>query len=321
VAESMRVAVIAAPGEIRIEEAKRPEPGPTEVRVKLEGSGVCASNVPLWEGRPWFRYPHEAGSPGHEGWGTVDAVGDEVDGVAPGDRVAILSYNAYGEYDVAEADRVVRLPEALAGQPFPGECLGCAMNIFARSQIGPGQTVAVVGVGFLGALLISLARKAGAQVVAISRRLYARDVAVAMGAAQTLALDDRAAVVARVQEITQGRGCERVIEAAGKQATLDLASDLIAERGRLIIAGYHQDEPRSVDMQLWNWRGIDVINAHERDPHVYVQGMQRALDAVVRGDIDPLPLYTHSFPLDALGDALEATRTRPDGMLKALVTP
>jgi threonine dehydrogenase-like Zn-dependent dehydrogenase len=114
--------------------------------------------------------------------------------------------------------------------------------------------------------------------------------------------------------------CDRVIEAIGKQRPLDLAAELTRERGRLIIAGYHQDGPRQVNMQLWNWRGIDVINAHERDPLVYMQGIRDAIDAVATGRLDPAPLYTHRFPLDRLDDALNATRDRPDGFLKALVT-
>ena len=62
--DDMRVAVIEAPGKVRIESAPLPEPGPGQVRVRLEGSGVCASTLALWEGRPWFRYPVEGGAPG-----------------------------------------------------------------------------------------------------------------------------------------------------------------------------------------------------------------------------------------------------------------
>jgi threonine dehydrogenase-like Zn-dependent dehydrogenase len=86
-----------------------------------------------------------------------------------------------------------------------------------------------------------------------------------------------------------------------------------------VIAGYHQDGLRQVNLQLWNWRGIDVINAHERDPQAYVDGMKRAVDLLVAGVMDPQPLYTHRLPLDRLGEALELTRTRPDGFMKALV--
>ena len=81
-----------------------------------------------------------------------------------------------------------------------------------------------------------------------------------------------------MKELTDGRWCERVIEAVGLQWPLDLAGELTGERGRLVIAGYHQDGPRQVNMQLWNWRGIDVINAHERDPQRYVDGMRAAVD-------------------------------------------
>jgi threonine dehydrogenase-like Zn-dependent dehydrogenase len=103
------------------------------------------------------------------------------------------------------------------------------------------------------------------------------------------------------------------------QETLDLAGRLTAERGRLVIAGYHQDGPRTVDLRLWNWRGLDVVNAHGRDPAAYVAGMRAAVEAVVEGRLDPAPLYTHRFPLDRVAEAFEAAARRPDGFLKALV--
>ena len=112
-----------------------------------------------------------------------------------GDRVAALSYHAYAEYDVADADAVVPLPDALAGQPFPGEPLGCAMNIFRRSEIAPGQTVAIVGIGFLGAILTRLASEAGARVIAVSRRPFSLEVARAMGAAETIPMDDHEGII------------------------------------------------------------------------------------------------------------------------------
>jgi threonine dehydrogenase-like Zn-dependent dehydrogenase len=132
-------------------------------------------------------------------------------------------------------------------------------------------------------------------------------------------MDDHQRIIQRVKALTGGAGCERVIEAVGLQWPLDLAGELTRERGRLIIAGYHQDGARRVDMQMWNWRGLDVINAHERDPHVYVEGIRAAVDAVASGRLDPSTLYTHRFPLDRLGDALRATAERPEGFLKALV--
>jgi len=302
-----------------VEAVAIPVPGPGEVRIRIEGCGVCASNVVPWEGPEWMEFPTEPGGLGHESWGVVDALGPDVEGLGLGDRVGTLSQHAYAEYDIAAAAAVVRLPAALDGRPFPGEPLGCAMNILGRAGIAPGQTVAIVGIGFLGALLTRLATDSGARVIAIARRPFARDVARTMGAAETLAMDDHWRIIEAVKALTGGRFCERVIEATGKQWPLDLAAELTAERGRLVIAGYHQDGPRQVNMQLWNWRGLDVVNAHERDPAVYVDGVRKAVAAVVAGQIDPGPLLTHSYPLEELDAALAATRDRPEGFMKAMV--
>ncbi|PWG03933.1 L-iditol 2-dehydrogenase [Sphingosinicella humi] len=315
----MRAAVLSQPGRIRIDEVAVPEPGLGQVRVRLEGCGVCASNLTPWKGPEWMQFPTEPGALGHEGWGVVDAVGSGIDTVSVGDRVAALSFKAYAEYDIAAADAVVPLPAALEGRAFPGEPLGCAMNIFRRSAIEPGQTVAIIGIGFLGALLTRLATDAGARVIAISRRPYSLDVARQMGAAETIAMEDHHAIIEQVKALTAGQFCDRVIEAVGKQWPLDLAGELVREGGRLVVAGYHQDGLRHVNMQLWNWRGIDVINAHERDPKAYIRGIEEAVQAVASGRLDPDPLYTHRYPLEQLVEALNATRDRPDGFLKALV--
>lgn len=317
--ESMHAAVIQRPHQLTVEKVAVPEPGPEEVLLALEGTGVCASNLPLWQGAPWFQYPMAPGNGGHEAWGVVERVGPGVDASWVGKRVAALSYKAYAERDVARVSHLVELPDALRDQPFPGEALGCAMNIFARSNVVAGQTVVILGIGFLGALLTKLASRAGARVIAITRRESALAVAQQMGADVLIPMHDHQQIIARVAELTEGKFAERVIEATGKQWPLDLAGELTREGGRMMIAGYHQDGPRQINMQLWNYRGFDVINAHERDPQVSLRGMRAAVSAVAEGWLDPRPLYTHSFPLAELGAAFDATEQRPDGFMKALV--
>jgi threonine dehydrogenase-like Zn-dependent dehydrogenase len=315
----MRAAILAAPGQIRIEQLPLPEPGNGEVRIRLEGCGVCASNLEPWAGLEWIGYPGDPGGLGHEGWGTIDALGAGVDTLRMGERVAALSYRSFAEYDIAGADSVVKLPPELDGRPFPGEPLGCAFNIFRRSDIQAGQTVAIVGIGFLGAVLTRLASEAGARVIAISRRPQSLDLARRFGATETIPMDDHQAIIEAVKQLTDESLCERVIECVGKQWPLDLSGELVGFGGKLIVAGYHQDGPRQVNMQMWNWKGIDVINAHERDPQVQLQGMREAVNAVASGRLDPTPLYTHRFSLDRLGDALDATRDKPHGFVKAWV--
>lgn len=312
-------AVIPAAGQVDVTRIALREPAPDEVRVRLEGCGVCASNLTPWAGPDWMIFPTEPGGLGHEGWGLVDAVGSEVRSVSVGNRVAMLSYHAYASHDYAPEDMVVRLPPALDGLPFPGEPLGCAMNIFRRSNIQAGQTVAIIGIGFLGALLTQLVSRAGAKVIAISRRETSLDIARALGAAETIVMDDHWRIIEDVRGLTDGRFCDCVIEAVGKQWPLDLAGELTMERGRLVIAGYHQDGPRQVNMQMWNWRGLDVINAHERDPAIYIRGIREAVTAVAEGRLDPAALYTHRYRLEQLGQALDDTRDRPGEFMKALV--
>ncbi|OHV81883.1 zinc-binding dehydrogenase [Ensifer sp. LCM 4579] len=317
--DTMSAAVVTGPGTVRIETLPLPQPGPGQVRVRLQGCGVCASNLVPWSGPEWMRFPTEPGALGHEGWGVIDAIGEEVEDFRIGDRVAALSYHAYATHDIAEQTAIARLPAELSNVPFPGEPLGCAFNIFRRSGIQPGETVAIIGIGFLGILLTHLASAAGARVIAISRRPFSLVSAKRAGASEVIPMDDHWQIIEKVKDLTEGQFCDCVIEATGKQWPLDLAGELTKERGRLIVAGYHQDGPRQVNMQLWNWRGLDVVNAHERDPAIYMRGISEAIEATAAGRLSPSPLFTHRFPLGELGAALDITRDRPEGFIKALV--
>ncbi len=330
-----QAAQILAPRQIALVRQEIPTPASGEVLVRVEGCGLCGSNLPIWEGREWFTYPLPPGSPGHEAWGRIVAFGDEMadmptngaKGAAKnasarlqlGDRVAMLSYSGFADYDVAALAAVVKLPERLAEQPFPGEPLACAFNVFERSQIVAGERVAIVGIGFLGALVTALAAQAGAEVIAITRRPFALEMARQYGATHTIVMDDHWQIIEQVKALTNDEGCDCVIEAVGAQWPLDLATELTKIRGRLIVAGYHQDGPRQVNMQMWNWRGLDVINAHERDPARYVAGMRAAVAAVADGNLDLAPLFTHRFRLSNLAQAFTTAAERPDGFMKALI--
>lgn len=233
--------------------------------------------------------------------------------------MAFLSGQAYAEFDVADEASLVKLPASLDGKPFPGEPLGCAMNIFERSNITKEDTVAIIGIGFLGALLCQLVKHTGAKVIAISRRGYSLDIARQYGADECIPLTNTWEVANKVAEITDNNFCTRVIEATGKQEAIDIATEIVAEGGRLMVAGYHQDGMRQVNFQKWNWKGIDVINAHERKPERYLHGMRNAVDAVVNRVIDPAQLYTDILPLQELGKGFTLTSERPDGFVKALI--
>jgi threonine dehydrogenase-like Zn-dependent dehydrogenase len=314
----MRSAILTEPRRFAIEPMELPQPGEGEVRLRVLGCGVCGSDMGPWKGLPGLTYPMPAGAPGHEVFGTIESLGPGVQGLEIGQPVTALTYRAYSEYDIARADSLVRLPPSLAGRPVLGEPVACAVNVVRRSGVREGDTVVLLGTGFLGALVLQLLRRERpGRVIAVSRRPLPAELAERLGADEVLTYDDD--VRGRVGAATGGQMADVVIEATGHQAPLDLGAELTRVRGRLLIAGYHQDGPRTVNMQLWNWRGLDVINAHERDPAIYHSGMEEGVRRLAAGEIDLAPLITHSFPLADINQAFRTAEERPAGFLKSLV--
>jgi threonine dehydrogenase-like Zn-dependent dehydrogenase len=157
-------------------------------------------------------------------------------------------------------------------------------------------------------------------VLALARRPFALGLAERLGAAP-IPLAGPAEAAAAVRRRCEGALCDVAVEAVGLQGPLDVAAALVRPGGRLVIAGFHQDGLRNVDLCAWNWQALDVVNAHERDPAVLMEAMHLAADEVAGGGLDLAALLTHSWPLERLGAAFEAMQARPDGFLKGIVTP
>ncbi|HET8886250.1 MAG TPA: zinc-binding dehydrogenase [Salinimicrobium sp.] len=310
--------VISSPEKFEIVETELPQPNEGEVRIKLEGSGINTSNLPIWEGRDSFSYPMLAGEPGREGWGTIDAIGKNVEDFEEGDIVTCLSNHGFATHDIARAENVIKLPDPISTEPFPGEALGGSMNVFNRSNIQPNQTIAIVGCGFLGLLLVQLTKSAGANVIAISKRDFSLEIAKKSGADYCIKLEDHNQIIEKVNELTNGKFCDRVIETTAKELPLNLSVELTAERGKLIVAGFHQEGIRNENIQnLINHR-IDMVSIHA-DPKEYIKGIKDAILAIEKGLMNPYPLFTHSFSLHEIDEAFQYLKNRPDGFIKALI--
>jgi threonine dehydrogenase-like Zn-dependent dehydrogenase len=321
----MKAAQLVAPCTVRLVESDLPTPGPDEALVEVLACGVCGSDLNAWRGVPGLEYPLPPGAPGHEVWGTVAAIGPGAPGEGSaaaadlpparlGQRVTGLLQGGYAQYALARIDQLVWVPPDLGGEPLLGEPLACAANVVRRAARGPDQPVAVVGFGYLAALTVQLMfpDRAG-DWVAVSRRPESRALALELGA--------RAAYdFGRVPDALWD-SFPVVVEAAGVQQALDVASWLTAVGGRLVIAGYHADGPRTINLQSWNWKGIDVINAHERRPETYLRGLRDGLAAVERHRLDLSRLISHRWPLEGLDDALRTAEERPAGYVKGLVLP
>jgi NADPH2:quinone reductase len=318
--QRMVAAVLVAPRQFELRELEIPEPAPDEVRIRVEYCGICSSNLGPWSGLPRFSYPFPPGAPGHESGGVVERLGANVLDLKIGEQVAALGNRGFAQYETANAKCVVPIPLGHQKVPFLGEPLGCAINIFRRAQIRKDDWVAIIGMGFLGTVLLQLCVAAGSKVIAISGRASGLRMATTMGATLALSSGSPAGLAETVRNATGPRLCNVVIEAGGTQETLDLGSALTGTRGRLVIAGYHQDGLRSVNMQEWNWRGIDVINAHEREEAVKIGGIRLAAEAVASARIRVDELVTHFFPLDQIQKGFQTLEQRPEGFVKGIVS-
>lgn len=312
----MLAAQVRAPRQFELVQQPRPVPGDGEVLVRVLACGVCGSDQNAWQGVVGAEYPLAPGLPGHEVWGEVAEVSGNSQ-LRTGQPVTGLVQNGFAQFAVAREDELLTVPrERFGTRPLLGEPLACAANLVRRAGVQPGSRTAVVGFGYLAALAMRLLHPVGAgDWIVVSRRSDSRELARRMGASDAYDFGEVPADLWDTFPV--------VIEAAGVQQTLDIATWLTAYGGRLVIAGYHADGARTVNLQSWNWKGIDVINAHERQPRMYLRGLREALDIVERHGLaeELQALTTHQWPLARTAEALATAERRPPGFVKGVVLP
>jgi threonine dehydrogenase-like Zn-dependent dehydrogenase len=309
-----------APRTSEVVEAPTPDPGPGEVLVRVQVSGVCASELHPWaDGGP--SYPHRFG---HEPMGVVAAVGPGVTRFREGDRVTGLFKGAYADYSLASEDILLPVPAGVSDEAALGEPLACLVNAQRRTPVELADRVAVIGLGYMGLGMLQLLKLRGpSQIVAIDVREDAREAARRLGAAEVY---DPSALppeffLTRFNDWQSDRGFEVVVEGSGTQAGLILAGELVRAHGVLSILGYHQGGPRQVDVGMWNWKAIDVVNAHVRRRADLMESMRIGLALTTKGLIDLGALVTHRYGLDEVDRAYGDLRAKPPGFLKAVVRP
>jgi threonine dehydrogenase-like Zn-dependent dehydrogenase len=124
-----------------------------------------------------------------------------------------------------------------------------------------------------------------------------------------------------VAQLTDGRGVDVTIEATGTQPALSILGDVTRMSGTVTIAGYHQGEPRTLDLATLNWKAFRIVNAHFRDVNVIMRGMRAAGRLLASKRIAMEPLVTHRFPLERIGEAFATAVEKPEGFVKAVVRP
>jgi (R,R)-butanediol dehydrogenase/meso-butanediol dehydrogenase/diacetyl reductase len=293
----MRAAVFHGAGDVRIEAVAAPgEPGPGEVLIAPSMAAICGTDASEYAHGPHMiplhtRHPGSGHvGPlvlGHEFVGRVEALGDGVESVAVGDRVVSGAGVSCGECAWCRAgrtnlcasyytlglsapgglaDQVISPASILVGVPDEVNDVGAAMaqplavaiHALDRGGVGPGMTVAVLGIGGIGGFLI------GAASTRELRRLIAVDVdpnklalAEALGADD--AIDARGTdVAAAIREATAGEGADVVIEASGVPANPSVAIHATRRGGQVVIVGLQADPP-PVDIFDAALREVDLI--------------------------------------------------------------
>jgi (R,R)-butanediol dehydrogenase / meso-butanediol dehydrogenase / diacetyl reductase len=343
----VRAARFHAREDVRIEDVADPSPGPGEVTLRNAYAGICGSDLHVYyspenSGLDYTRpHPLTGSMPpqvlGHEFSGTVVELGDGVDGVAVGDRVAVWpvyhcgtcaacrkgmvntcrSFGFHGltsdgggmaEYTAVPATMLHRLPDAVdLRMGALVEPMSVAWHAVDLSGVRPGGSALVAGAGPIGIGLFFALRARGVETVVVSEPSAARRAAVQrLGAPFVVdpTADDLAAVVA---EVTGGDGVDVAFDAAGAGAAVTSAVGLLAPAGRLVVVALHE-------------RGFEF------DPSVLVFGetsmtgalayLPRDFDAVIaamaEGRYDPTG-WVDEIGVEDLVDAFGRLR-RGDGM-------
>ncbi|MFI5694053.1 zinc-binding dehydrogenase [Kribbella sp. NPDC051586] len=279
-----------------------PVPGIGQVLVRVLANGVCASDLTAWR--------EGAGTLGHEPVGTAVEIGPGVD-LAPGTLVTGRFVRSYADFVLADSVDIVEVPaDVPLEQAAIAEPLGCVVEAMRRAPVQLAERVTVIGLGFMGLCMIQLLKLAATACVSgVDFREDARTAALRAGADE---------VFAPAELATRSADVDLVIEATGTQSGLDLATTLVRPHGRISLLGYHQST-RQVDLQSWNWKAIDVINAHVRDRHLLRSSTRAGLDLIAAGRVDFTPLITHRFPLDRVDEAFTLLETKPPGFTKAII--
>lgn len=288
--------------------------------MRVQTCGVCASELHPWaDGTPG--YPHRFG---HEPVGVVAGLGPGVTRFQEGDRVTGLFKGAYADFCLATEDILLPIPANVPNEAALGEPIACLVNAQRRTPVELADRAAVIGLGFMGLGLLQLLKLRGpSRIVAIDVREEARAAAMRFGADEVYhpsELPDEF-FLTRFSDWDSDRGFDVVVEGSGTQAGLTLAGELVRAHGVLSILGYHQGGPRQVDVGMWNWKAIDVINAHVRRRADLMESMRIGLELSARGLLDAGALVTHRYGLDEVDLAYGALEAKPPGFLKAVVNP
>ncbi|HMD20642.1 MAG TPA: alcohol dehydrogenase catalytic domain-containing protein [Alloacidobacterium sp.] len=315
----MKAFVLTAVKEpFKAQEIPDPQPGPGQVRVRLHASGVCGTDVHIWNGELPLPLPIV---PGHEPAGVVDLIGPGVTSVKAGDRVGVSWFQAgcgrcaycqkkrarhciepktwisnggsYADYMIAEAEGCTLLPDALSWETAaPLFCGGfAAISAYRAARPQTGERIAIIGIGGLGHLAIQVAKAFGHEVIAITNTAAKVNDAKSLGADEVLVIKNHAG-----QELTDMGGVDIILSFSpdmkqNSHALLGLRPD-----GRFVTTAPGA-EPIQVDPTSTLFKQISIIGSALNDKADLIDVVALA----AAGKVKPI---LETYPINELNNVL-----------------
>ncbi len=334
----MKAMVLKARADVALGDVKRPERDSGEALIHVSNSGICGTDLKIFQGGIPVAYPRIMG---HESVGEVAEGGTGVKSGAPvivdpayscgvcytcragqpnlcpnGGLLGRDVDGGFAEYQTVPAQNIYTLPEQIdpAEAPLIQPMTTC-LHAQRLAHISPGESVIVMGLGVTGLLHVQLAKAHGAYpVIGITRSEWKRDLAEKVGADITLAPGEDAKE--RVLEATGGRGADLVIESVGKLSVLAQAIDFARLGGRIVPFGIYTEKEGALPFYELYFKELNLINARVAK----AQDFPACIELVRRGVVKLKPLISHTLPLDEMDQALDLLDSGDSSRMKIILT-
>jgi len=314
----MNTAVLYNAHDFRIMEVPDPVPGDDEYLVKVKACGVCHSEIHQWDKKIRdLDYPRYIG---HEVAGEIISSGKNTRRFKSGDKVAAWT-DGKGYSEMISLKEKVLFPVAddIQLKYALAEPIACTTNGVIRADIQLEDTVALVGTGFMGLILLQQIKYTGAsKIIAIDTRDEMLSLAKKLGADVTINPLKEDYKKTR-KSLTGGKGVDVGFEIGGNENTINLTAELVRMEGKLVIFGFHPGPRKINDLGYWNWMAFDIINAHFRNNDTILNGSRIGMEMLNSKKINMKPLVTHEFPLEDIELAFTVARDKPKGFVKSVI--
>lgn len=345
---TMQAAVLYGKEDVRLESVPIPAIGPGELLVRVRTALTCGTDVKVFRRGYHAKMIRPPALFGHEMAGDVVALGEGVANFNLGDPVVaansapcdrcffcrrnqrnlcedlLFNNGAYAEF-IRLPRRIVekntyRIPAGLEYKDAAlAEPLACVLRGLDESQVQPGDTVVILGLGPIGLMFVRLAKYAhGARVIALARRIEQIDRALLLGADEGILMGDSAALISSLKSHTGGRGADVVIEAIGHPQTWELATHLVRKGGTInFFGGCPKGTKIGLDTSLLHYSEITCkATFHHTPAHI-----RRAVDLIAENKVTAAHVVNHEEPLSQLPQILSDLAHHRNGQIKTAIIP